>query len=412
MSFSDNIEASSDPFAIISNRTCSKIYLMNEKRYTFTLKKNGAFSYWQNTSNAFVNETIEDPFSYCIEHSTRANLTGFFFFKCFKEIPYKDKFRHTLWPKILSCVFLGLTILIYLLLKETNNLFGKILMNYCTATLLLFMFLVYAQVNLETNDVHCRTLGYIIIFVSTASFAWLNIMCCDIWLTFGYTRQAVGVHQKRRDCRRLITYMLCGWNLPAFHTLIIYAFSVSRILPEAVHPYIGYRMCFIENRNYAAILFLRFPHLCIQIVNVILFAKTINYCLKVKNEISRTIDVSKFEKKDRFKRNKENLSLILKLSVIMGVTFLFDTMTGFFRMSEMGDLLKYIEIIWDSINCLQGVFIFIIFICKRKIIRELLRKFHFRDRSSSTRTSYSTTRMSTLSTTSRNSKTAISRRST
>nr|CAI5829581.1 unnamed protein product [Callosobruchus analis] len=384
---------------------------MNEKRYTFKLKSDGSFMYWQNASNTFVKEAIDDRLSYCIEHSTKANSIGFFFFKCFDEIPYEDKFRHTLWPKVMSCVFLGVTIAIYVILRETHNLFGKVLMNYCTATFLLYLLLVYAQVNLEPNDVHCRIIGYTIIFVSTVSFAWLNIMCCDIWLTFGYTRQTVGVHQKRRDCKRLIIYIICGWSLPAFHTLTIYAFSVSHILPESVHPYVGYSTCFIENRNYAAIVFLRLPHFSIQIVNVVLFLKTINYCLKVKNEIGRTIDVSKYEKKDKFKRNKEKLSLILKLSVIMGLTFVFDTVTGFFRMSEMGNTLKYIEIIWDSINCLQGVFIFIIFICKKRICREIRRKFDFRKRSSSTRASNSITRMSTLSTASRGSRTTT-RRST
>nr|CAI5829582.1 unnamed protein product [Callosobruchus analis] len=95
----------------------------------------------------------------------------------------------------------------------------------------------------------------------------------------------------------------------------------------------------------------------------------------------------------------------------MGLTFVFDTVTGFFRMSEMGNTLKYIEIIWDSINCLQGVFIFIIFICKKRICREIRRKFDFRKRSSSTRASNSITRMSTLSTASRGSRTTT-RRST
>lgn len=38
----------------------------------------------------------------------------------------------------------------------------------------------------------------------------------------------------------------------------------------------------------------------------------------------------------------------------MGFTFIFETMSGFFEMSDMGVVPKYIEIIWDSINCLQG----------------------------------------------------------
>ncbi|KAJ8927554.1 hypothetical protein NQ314_019968 [Rhamnusium bicolor] len=112
------------------------------------------------------------------------------------------------------------------------------------------------------------------------------------------TKQSVGVHQRKKDLRRLLLYLLYGWGMPTFLTLTIYLFSRSTFLPYSIRPYVGTSVCFIENSK---------------------------------------------------------LSLIVKLSVIMGVTYIFDVMSAFFDMSKMGVVPEYIEIIWDCINCLQGM---------------------------------------------------------
>ncbi|KAJ8915636.1 hypothetical protein NQ315_003420 [Exocentrus adspersus] len=401
------VESPEDRFAVISNHTCKRIFLMSEKRYIFNLTKTGEFVYWMNFTNSFVHEGIDQPNSYCFEHSQKKNANGFFFFKCYTEKPVKKKFEYTLIPKIMSCVFLILTILIYFVLNETRSVFGKILMNYCIATLFLFSLLVYAHKNLAPTDVACKLIGYSLIFASTVSFAWLNIMCCDIWWTFGSTKQSVGVYQRRKDLKKFLLYILYGWGMPTLLTLIIFLFSRYPVLPYAIQPYVGTSVCFIESRTVFHLpglkimlgsYFLRFPHLVIQLVNTVLFFKTILYCLKIKNEINKINDTTKNEKKSSFKKDKERLSLIVKLAIIMGVTYIFDVMSAFVDMSKMGVIPQYIEIIWDCINCLQGVFIFIIFICKKKIYYDVLRKMRIvKSRSRFSKQSItSTTRMSII----------------
>lgn len=46
--------------------------------------------------------------------------------------------------------------------------------------------------------------------------------------------------------------------------------------------------------------------------------------------------------------------LILKLSVIMGISLIFEAVSGFIDMRSMGGVAKYVELIWDMINALQG----------------------------------------------------------
>lgn len=56
------------------------------------------------------------------------------------------------------------------------------------------------------------------------------------------------------------------------------------------------------------------------------------------------------------------LGLIIKLSVVMGITFIFEIVSSFYdfhpsKLSSLGvtNALTWIEIILDSINCCQGI---------------------------------------------------------
>lgn len=148
-----------DPFAIIINTTCQKIILMSENRYIFNLTKNGVFMYWLNYTNSFISEDINQTNSYCFEHLKNKTESRFFFFKCRTENPVKKRFIYPLVPKIVSCIFLILTIFIYFFLGETRSLFGKILINYCILTLFLFSLLCYTHRNLTPGDIACKFLG-------------------------------------------------------------------------------------------------------------------------------------------------------------------------------------------------------------------------------------------------------------
>lgn len=153
----------------------------------------------------------------------------------------------------------------------------------------------------------------------------------------------------------------------------MYNFKKGNIKKETLYNNIS---SFSEDGNYAQALFFNLPHLIIQLVNTVFFVKTTIYCLKVKNEINRIKDTVSDERNKRFQKDKERLILllkhlfrhsmrvffrlflILKLSVIMGISFMFEVASSFLVMREMGTTAMYIEIIWDIINCLQGLYVF------------------------------------------------------
>lgn len=85
------------------------------------------------------------------------------------------------------------------------------------------------------------------------------------------------------------------------------------------------------------------------------------------------------------------LSLLLKLFIVMGISWLFECVSSFYSF-EKSETLRTIETAWDLINCLQGnrlnphfwtiiltwfvpgVFIFFIFVCKSKVLDAFQKK--------------------------------------
>lgn len=68
--------------------------------------------------------------------------------------------------------------------------------------------------------------------------------------------------------------------------------------------------------------------------------------------------------------------MYLKLCIVMGVSWIMEVMSLIFTSTPY-----YIWLFSDMINGLQGVIIFVIFVCKRKIIRLLMKRFGCKENS-------------------------------
>ncbi|XP_060518274.1 G-protein coupled receptor Mth2-like [Cylas formicarius] len=392
--FSDGIEDPEDNFEVIYDTRCPRVTLLANNTISYTIDKDGVFKYYHNYSGTFIEKTYDHPQSYCIEHAVKKekNIAGYHIFNCHSQTEVIAKFEFTLWAKIASVIFLVITIVCYIAMGETRNTFGKILINYCVAMMLLMLILTIAHRYLIVSRIECKIRGYSIILFNSALFAWLNIMSLDIWFTFGTPKRSIGRDQRKKDLKKILLYCLYGWGMPIFHTLLILTLETFKILPESIQPYVGIFFCILEKRNYAHIVFLLVPQLILQIINTILFIKTITYCINVKNEISKMNDTKGRKEKTKFAIDKDRLSLIIKLAVIMGVIFVFEVISAFFDMNKISSFTKNFEIVMDTITCLQGVFIFVIFIFKKKTLHHVKLKLGLSER----RTSYSTSLTSHL----------------
>lgn len=111
-----------------------------------------------NKTNAYERFDVATK-SYCIEHAAKSKMNDFKFFMCMPEPKIQMKFLVARWAKIVSCIFIIFTVTVYVLLPEMRNLFGKILISYCTATLFVFAFLTYRQFVVNVSDLVCVVTG-------------------------------------------------------------------------------------------------------------------------------------------------------------------------------------------------------------------------------------------------------------
>lgn len=96
---------------------------------------------------------------YCVEHvqSADPHLSGDRVLLC--VIPPTQKFLYTRVAMIISCIFIALTIIVYLWLQEKRNLFSKTLISYCVSLFLMYTNLAYVQFNKNIPTVACTTIG-------------------------------------------------------------------------------------------------------------------------------------------------------------------------------------------------------------------------------------------------------------
>lgn len=83
-------------------------------------------------------------------------------------------------------------------------------------------------------------------------------------------------------------------------------------------------------------------------------------------------DNSQQDKKKKFKADKERLGILLKLFIVMGMMWIFEVITSIVPFENYG--IEAIETIFDVCNALQGVFIFCIFMLKKKVLLALGKK--------------------------------------
>lgn len=133
---------------------------MNEEKYHFSIDSQGKFSF-NTTITPIVSEEIGDMNSYCMEHTIAEanNLNGYYIFKCFGVPITEEKFRITFYAFQISCIFLILTIAIYVVLNEIRKVFGKILVLYCFAMLLESATLAYTASEKTRTTSECQALG-------------------------------------------------------------------------------------------------------------------------------------------------------------------------------------------------------------------------------------------------------------
>ncbi|XP_026738404.1 probable G-protein coupled receptor Mth-like 3 isoform X2 [Trichoplusia ni] len=286
---------------------------------------------------------------------------------CFVKAPTAVKnFKMSLISICISSVCLALTLVVYMSLPELRNLHGRTLICHVSMMLLAFCCLARVQYNHVPNATICTLLGYGIYFGFVAAFAWLNVMCFDIWWTFGSVRTVQPMRKADAELRRFLWYSLYAWSSSILLTLIVYLFDKYPVT-SVLDANVGVGMCWFgtfqnTRSDWPHYIFFVIPMGLVTCTNFVLWVLTARHCARVKSEVHRLQAGSVGDRaKRRFRVDRAKYVLTGKLWVVMGAGWISELLS-----TLVTDPLWLWNII-DLINELQGVFIFLILVMKPKL---------------------------------------------
>ncbi|XP_053995120.1 G-protein coupled receptor Mth2-like isoform X1 [Hylaeus volcanicus] len=289
---------------------------------------------------------------------------------------------------IVSIPFLLATFLVYAIIPELRNLYGKTLMCYVASLLVAYTFLELASLFYIAYGL-CSAIALVIHFSFLASFFWLNVMCFDIWWTFRGFRSLQG-SAKQRERKKFMIYSIYAWGCASILTGISILMHFLPDIPKHfVRPEFGEESCWFAKETAKAIYFYG-PMGVTILCNICLFVSTALKIVRHKKDTARHFKDADSKRHDD---HKQWFNLYLKLFIVMGINWSMEIISWLCNNSP-----EYIWYLTDITNTLQGVIIFFIFVWKDKVKQHLLKRLCCRDDNilsrNSTRSAYhsSTTR--------------------
>ncbi|VDI46745.1 Hypothetical predicted protein [Mytilus galloprovincialis] len=250
----------------------------------------------------------------------------------------------------ISLVCLFLTFLTYLIFPSLRTVPGKINMSlvfamFCSHTV--YQFGLY-QTN---NQKLCSAIGILIHYLWLATFGCLNVCSFHMYRMFSsicITRQQNEIAKQKRT---ILLYLLYSYGMP----FLIVSCNVGLTSIVDSDNEIGYggHVCFLNQQISIIITFIA-PIVLVCCSNVALFSLT-----------ARTIASSCRVTDEQLGPNRNQFTVYVKLFTITGITWIFQIVESFLPSTFQEN--AFSMIVW-LLNALQGVFIFVSFICNRKTV--------------------------------------------
>ena len=243
---------------------------------------------------------------------------------------------------IISILSLLVLIFFYSWIKTLRTLPGKCLL--CLACSLAAAQLAFI-IGTFTIGVHvvCEVIGILTHFGYLLAFFWMNVMAFDVYITFRNRFATASSSGKK-----FISYVLYALLLPmCIVGVAVLSDNTNIDMPK---PSYGRPYCWI-GQSKALLYYFVIPIGTLLLFNFILFSLAVYH-------ICQSFAQDQFDKNPH--SNRKRLLLYVKLSTIMGLTWIF----GYIALINGSHVLWYLFIIF---NTLQGLFICLAFLCNRKV---------------------------------------------
>ncbi|XP_028048142.1 G-protein coupled receptor Mth2 isoform X3 [Monomorium pharaonis] len=334
---------------------------------------------------------------YCIARVRSYDFPEYLVFFCEEVDPSEGDNGVYSFGMLASVPFLVVTYVVYWLLPDLRNLHGLTLRGYVGCLAMAYSMLGVLQLTPQERIPYgiCIILAFIMHFSFLASFFWLNVMCFDIWWTFGGFRSLQG-SVKQRERKKFVMYSIYAWGSASLLSILCAIMDFVPSVPrELIRPEFGATKCWFKT-NEARALYFYGPMSVTVICNIGLFISTALKIVRHKKDTAHHLRSSESRRHDD---NKQRFNLYLKLFIVMGINWSMEIISWLFEKAP-----PYVWYLTDLTNTLQGLIIFIIFVWKEKIKRLLLKRFGCQDRGlfsrNSTRSGCHSTASRTCTTTS------------
>ncbi|ELU09139.1 hypothetical protein CAPTEDRAFT_63867, partial [Capitella teleta] len=256
--------------------------------------------------------------------------------------------------QILSIIGLVIQLTVYSILPKLRNLAGLNLMSL-SASLLVAQLLFLLGSSASSVYELCATMAAVTHFAFLASFSWMHVMAFDIWKTFAKSSQPNSLDN---STKKYFRYSLYGWGVPLLITTTAITVNFSVAEDAAYRPAYGEMICWIRSRIGLAIFFAT-PVAAVLVFNIVFYTLTVVSIYKI-TKMARGVT--------KPKSDQRQLWLYVKLTCIMGLTWIFGFVAAAFDL----EVLWYLFIV---VNSLQGAFICVAFVCTRNVVKLLREKF-------------------------------------
>ena len=259
----------------------------------------------------------------------------------------------TIFFTSLSILCLTVRLVLQCRIQYYNTFPGKLHFNLCLALCLAFlMLLISGVVSLYDVKLLCVTCGVLMYWFFLPAFCWMTAVTVNSWLTFKPSAMFQSIHSQKKT---LMFYAVPCWLLPAIVAVTVACLDFSNI-GSMYKPEFGTNYCWF-NQRYALLLYFGVP------VAILLFFTTIFFILTVLN-IRKTSTSHVRKSSDR---ESHQVKIYFRLFVLIGVTWIIGFVAAFVHKEALW-------IVFTILNASQGIFIFVSFVLRRQVLKQICLK--------------------------------------
>ncbi|XP_039309688.1 uncharacterized protein LOC120358710 isoform X2 [Solenopsis invicta] len=281
---------------------------------------------------------------------------------------------------IVKCLFLLMTLLVYAYLPNLQNIHGKTVICYVSSLLLSTAFIFSRDLRVKiTNEqlgkTSCKALAYIDFFFVCSTHFWLNVMCFDIWRTFGTLRENRIINNRKKR-KQFLLYCLYAWGIPLLQSILTIVADNMDVLPDFLKLSFDVFDCRFAYEpywdNYGELIFFYGPLMILMISNIVFFILTTKYYNKVKADIKNVITDPRSK---QLNSSRKRFIMNVKLFIVMGLTWIFGIVVYFLNKflgyNHHWEMFAYIHAI---LYYLDDLLIFIIFVLKKSVYKAICKR--------------------------------------